>query len=58
MNRYSPGDSVTVTEGPLKGLFAIIVMFDDDQQKYLVRFGSLQQMFYPEDEVIPWSQEH
>ena len=55
MHSYSPGDSVTVTEGPFSGIFAIIVMFDDDQQRYLVRFGGQQQLFYAEDVIVPWS---
>ncbi|WP_159802868.1 hypothetical protein [Arthrobacter zhaoguopingii] len=58
MHKFSPGDSVSVTEGPLKGLYGIIIGFYEDQQKYLVRFTGQQQLYYPEDEIIAWSEAH
>lgn len=54
-SRFRPGDGVRVTDGPLAGIYGTIIMFDDRQQKYLVRFTGQQQLFYPEDVIVPWS---
>lgn len=55
MSRFNVGDGVRVTDAPLTGVYGTIIMFDEKQQMYLIRFTGQQQMFYPEDVIVPWS---
>lgn len=54
MNKFNIGDSVTVTIGPFKSIYGIIVMYDKKSQKYLVRFNGDQQLFFLESEIAIW----
>ncbi|MDT2827719.1 hypothetical protein P7H59_04525 [Enterococcus viikkiensis] len=55
MEKFELGESVTVTTGPFKGIFGIIVFYDTKQEKYLVRFTGQQQLYFSPDEIILWS---
>lgn len=54
MGKFKIGNSVTVTEGSMKGIFAIVVFLDEKQQKYLIRFSGNQQMYYEENQITLW----
>ncbi|WP_018157054.1 hypothetical protein [Demetria terragena] len=55
MQKFKVGDGVTVTEGPMKGLYATVVWFYDKKEQYLVRFSGTQQVYFTEDQIVPWS---
>lgn len=54
MRKYNVGDGVRVTDGPMQGIYGVVVWFYEKQDKYLVRFSGLQQMYYDEEQILPW----
>lgn len=54
MERFKVGDMVGTTEGSMQHIPGTVVYFDQENEKYLVRFGGSQQMYYAEDEIVPW----
>ncbi|MDA9462081.1 hypothetical protein B835_2009 [Enterococcus mundtii 3F] len=54
MNKFKIGDGVTVITGPFKGIYGVIVFYDKNKKKYLVRFTGNQQFYYLEDEIKMW----
>lgn len=55
MDRFSIGQAVTVAEGPMKGLYGIVIYLYEDEQKYLVRFSGSAQMYYYENQIVEWT---
>lgn len=53
--KFNLGDGVTVTTGPMKGMYGVII-YHDKKMKYLIRFTGTQQMFFDEDEIKLWDQ--
>ncbi|MBM7710488.1 hypothetical protein [Enterococcus xiangfangensis] len=56
MEQFKLGESVTVTNGPFKDIYGVIVFYDKRQEKYLIRFSGQQQLYYSVDEIILWSE--
>ena len=56
MDSFKLGEGVTATSGPFKGIYGVIVFYDEKQEKYLVRFTGQQQLYYPANEIILWSE--
>lgn len=56
MDPFKLGEGVTATSGPFKGIYGVIVFYDEKQEKYLVRFTGQQQLYYPANEIILWSE--
>ena len=54
MNRYQPGDVVYAKLGTLPAVGTVICR-DDRTGKYLVRFSAVQQGWYEEAEIAPYS---
>ncbi len=55
MSDFAIGDGVTVTEGPMKGLYGVVVYFYEKEHQYLVRFGGSQQLYYDPAQIVPWT---
>ena len=53
MEKFKIGDMVYANYGTLP-LVGAVVHLDAKQQKYLVRFSAVQQMYYSEDELTPY----
>ncbi|MGX7203992.1 transcription termination/antitermination protein NusG [Enterococcus pingfangensis] len=56
MEQFKLGESVTVINGPFKGIYGVIVFYDKQQEKYLIRFSGQQQLYYSANEIILWSE--
>ncbi|TDQ40859.1 hypothetical protein [Aureibacillus halotolerans] len=54
MNKFKVGEVVEVPESVMKRVPGIVVSFDEGQEKYLIRFGALQQLYFSEDEIELW----
>lgn len=52
--KFKVGDGVNVTTGPMKGIYGTVIFFDKKAGKYLIRFGSAQQLYYTEDQLEVW----
>ncbi|WP_316745218.1 hypothetical protein [Pedobacter antarcticus] len=52
--KFKVGDGVTVTKGPMKRIYGTVIFFDEKTGKYLIRFGSAQQLYYTEDQLEVW----
>lgn len=52
--KFKVGDGVTVTTGPMKKIYGTVIFFDKKSEKYLIRFGSAQQLYYTEDQLEIW----
>lgn len=55
MNHYQPGDVVCAKLGTLPAVGTVICR-DEKTGKYLVRFSAVQQDWYAEAEITPYSQ--
>lgn len=55
MSRFSIGDGVRTTGGPMEHQYGTVVYFREDDDTILVRFGGSQQMYFREDELEPWA---
>ncbi|MGO2638230.1 MAG: hypothetical protein ACTH9D_04295 [Enterococcus viikkiensis] len=55
MDAFKLGEGVTVTTGPLQGIYGVIVFYDQQQKRYLVRFTGQQQLYFSLEEIILWS---
>lgn len=55
LDAFKLGEGVTVTTGPLQGIYGIIVFYDQQQKRYLVRFTGQQQLYFSPEEIILWS---
>lgn len=51
--KYKIGDGVTVTTGPMKGMYGVFIYYDT-KMKYLIRFTGTQQMFFNEEDIQLW----
>lgn len=51
--KFKIGDGVTVTTGPMKDMYGVIIYYDKDM-KYLIRFTGTQQMFFAEVDIKYW----
>lgn len=56
MDEFSLGQGVTVTSGPFKNIYGVIVFYDTEQEQYLIRFSGQQQLYYPVNEIVLWSE--
>lgn len=54
MTTYKTGNWVTALDGPMKGIAGIVIHHDKKRGKYLVRFTGMQQLFYTDQEIVPW----
>ncbi|MNN24158.1 hypothetical protein D3C81_1375780 [compost metagenome] len=54
MKKFKIGDGVTVTEGPMKGIYGVIVYLYEKKEQYLIRFTGNQQIYYTEDQIKFW----
>ncbi|WP_218852791.1 hypothetical protein [Spelaeicoccus albus] len=54
VQKYKIGDEVGVTEGPMQGIFGIVVGFYKKRNQYIVRFSGVQQAYYDESQLYPW----
>ena len=54
MNRYQPGDVVYAKLGALPAVGTVICR-DEKTGKYLIRFSAVQQDWYGEEEIAPYS---
>ena len=54
MEKFKIGDMVETTEGSMQHIPGTVVYLDQENEKYLVRFGGSQQMYYAEDEIVSW----
>lgn len=54
MSGIAIGDGVTVLDGPMKGIYGVLVWFYEARGEYLVRFAGGQQMYYKEEQIVPW----
>ncbi|GAA4917171.1 hypothetical protein GCM10023313_20980 [Mucilaginibacter defluvii] len=52
--KFNVGDRVTATEGPMKNVYGTVVLFDRSQNRYLVRYGEKQQLYFQEDQLRIW----
>lgn len=52
--KFKIGDGVSVTTGPLKGMYGTIIYYDEKPAKYLIRFTGTQQIYFSESEIIFW----
>ena len=55
MNSYQPGDVVYAKLGTLPAV-GTVVCRDEKTGKYLIRFSAVQQDWYAEAEIAPYSQ--
>ncbi|QQU05262.1 hypothetical protein [Myroides odoratus] len=51
--KYKIGDGVTVTTGPMKGMYGVFIYYDT-KMKYLIRFTGTQQIFFNEEDIQLW----
>jgi len=51
--KFKIGDGVTVTTGPMKGMYGVFIYYDV-KMKYLIRFTGTQQMYYNEEDIQLW----
>ncbi|WP_270089119.1 hypothetical protein [Sphingobacterium sp. SYP-B4668] len=51
--KFKIGDGVTVTTGPMKGMYGVCIYYDV-KMKYLIRFTGTQQMFFNEEDIQLW----
>lgn len=51
--KFKIGDGVTVTTGPMKGMYGVFISYDT-KMKYLIRFTGTQQMFFNEEDIQLW----
>src|SRR5690606_34195547 len=51
--KFKIGDGVTVTTGPMKGMYGVFIYYDS-KMKYLIRFTGTQQMFFNEEDIQLW----
>ena len=52
--KYKIGDMVTVYFGKIP-MTGAVVFIDEKEERYLVRFNATQQMYYKEEELLPYS---
>lgn len=55
MDKFKVGDLVEVPDSSMKSVPGVVVYFDEKQEKYLIRFGGSQQLFYSENEIVVWN---
>ncbi|CAM3652913.1 hypothetical protein SPPR111872_12760 [Sphingobacterium prati] len=53
--KFKIGDGVTVTTGPMKGMYGVFIYYDTTM-KYLIRFTGTQQMFFNEEDIQLWTE--
>lgn len=51
---FKIGEGVSPVAGPFKGSYGTVIFFDAQNQKYLVRFGSDQQLYFKAAEIKGW----
>lgn len=54
MPTYKIGDEVGVSDGPMKGIFGIVVGFYKRRDQYIVRFNGIQQDYFDEAQLYSW----
>lgn len=54
MEKFNIGDGVTVTDGPMKGLYGVVVWYNEKDSTYLIRFTGQQQLFYTVNQIKYW----
>ena len=52
--KFNVGDGIAAPEGPMKNIYGIVIMFDKDGERYLVRYGEKQQLYFTEDQIRIW----
>ncbi|HIU10161.1 MAG TPA: hypothetical protein IAB00_02800 [Candidatus Avidehalobacter gallistercoris] len=55
MDKYKTGDMVYAKLGTLP-VVGTIIYKDDKTEKYLIRFSTVQQDWYSENDIIPYKQ--
>ena len=54
MEKFKIGEGVTVTSGGMKGLYGVVVWYNEKDSTYLIRFTGQQQLFYTVDQIKYW----
>jgi hypothetical protein len=55
---FNIGDNVSVTSGPMQGVYGMIVFFEQQTGQYLIRFGEKQQFYYLVEQMRHWYTDH
>ncbi|MFS0749806.1 hypothetical protein [Oceanobacillus sp. 1P07AA] len=53
MDKFKIGDMVTVDDKHMP-VVGTVVYIDEKRERYLVRFGGSQQMYYAEEQITLW----
>ncbi|WP_265455568.1 hypothetical protein [Enterococcus sp. HY326] len=53
MKQFKIGDGVTPLDGPFKGIYGVVVFYDEKEQ-VLVRFTGSQQLYFAEMDLRLW----
>lgn len=55
MQSFKAGDMVKLPQKPWQGVMGVVIFYDVKRDRYLVRIGADQKIYFGADEIVPYT---